>query len=252
MASPAGKIEPAQHVLLPHPAAQPAARPGAEHVEQADQRQRRCPQARRHVAKHEVAREVRRDEGKLEAAGEETECEENVAAMAAGERQHVAERVGQWRRAARRDAATPVEDEAERRHGHHQDGQRQQRDREAGGFAQELRRGHQGELAERSAGARQPHRHAAALGRRDPADRGEDHRERGATHANAHEQAHTDHQQEARGGVRRQRQAGGERHRAEADNGRRAVAVGGGTGKGLRKSPDQVVQGDRNSDGAER
>ena len=42
------------------------------------------------------------------------------------------------------------------------------------------------------------------------------------------------------------------RQRAEADNGRRAVAVGGGAGKGLRESPDQVVQGDRNGDGAQR
>jgi hypothetical protein len=109
-----------------------------------------------------------------------------------------------------------------------------------------------GTLAERSAGACQPHRHAAALGRGDPPDRGEDHRERGAAHANADKQAHADHQQETRRGVRRHGQASGECQRTEADDGRRAVAVGGGAGEGLRESPDQIVQGDRHGDGAER
>lgn len=245
------QIEPSQDVLLAHLAAQPAAGPGTGHVEQADRGQRCRTQPSRHVADDQVARQVGCDEGELEAAGEEAECQENVAAMMQCQGENVAERVGELR-SRRGTCVTPVEGDPERGDDGHQDGKPQQRDGDAEAFVGELRCRHQDELAERSAGARDTHRHAAALGRCHAADRGQHHGEGRAAHTDADQQAHADHEEEARRSDGRQGKAGRESQGADCHDRRRPIAVGGGAGKRLGKAPDEVMQGDRERDQAQR
>lgn len=80
----ADQVESSENLLLTEAAAELAAAPASGHVEEADQGERRRAQARRHVAEGEVARQVRRDEGELEAAGEEAEREKLIAGVSAG------------------------------------------------------------------------------------------------------------------------------------------------------------------------
>ena len=69
----------------------PAEAPRADHVEQADHRQRLRPQHRVHAAQGEVARQVRGEEHELQPAHEEGQAHDDVAAVPA----RLAERAGQ-------------------------------------------------------------------------------------------------------------------------------------------------------------
>src|ERR1700674_5127039 len=77
----ADEIDYRQDVALGHAVTEPAGDERAHDVEQADGGERPAAGLCRQAAVEQVRRQVRGDEGQLEAAGEETEYEQDVAAM---------------------------------------------------------------------------------------------------------------------------------------------------------------------------
>ena len=77
----AQQVNQREEMLLTVAGAEQAEDIGADGVEQADERQRARPNAGRYAAKCQVCGQVRHNEHQLEAAGEEGERHEEIAAM---------------------------------------------------------------------------------------------------------------------------------------------------------------------------
>ena len=82
MTTRAAEIDGRQDVALRHAAAEPAGRVRADDVEQADQRERGHGDVRRQAVVGEVRGQVHADEHDLEAADEEADRQQHVAAVA--------------------------------------------------------------------------------------------------------------------------------------------------------------------------
>ena len=86
-------VNAAEQQLLGITSPKPAERIGSEHVEQPDQRQRRCAERRIETADRKIVRQMCRDEDKLQPAHEERERHDDVAGMSERRLDHRAERL---------------------------------------------------------------------------------------------------------------------------------------------------------------
>ena len=101
----AGEIDDRQDIALRHAVAEIAGRQRADDVEQADGGQRPAADLGGKPAVDQIGRQMHGDEGELEAAGEEAEHQQHIAAMAEGLRHGLAKRLRRHRHRRRCAAA---------------------------------------------------------------------------------------------------------------------------------------------------
>ena len=104
----AAEIDPGQQTALGHARREPAGAERADGVGEPDHRERPAADPGRQAGILEIGRQVRGDEGELEAAGEEAEHQQDVAAVPEGLGQRLRDRLVRRSAPARPGAASPV------------------------------------------------------------------------------------------------------------------------------------------------
>jgi hypothetical protein len=245
----AQRIDRRQDVALGHALAQRAGRVGAEHVEQANERQRRRRDVRREPVVLQVAGHVHADEHDLEAAHEVARHEPAEA----GIRECFAQRLSHALvRAGRRLVRRLLQAGGERDDGERQAAQREQRLLPAEAADQPVLHRHHEELAERAGRGRHAHGPAALVRRDVAADHAVDDRVGGARLREAEHQACAAGEREARGGERHRHEPQRIQHAAHDQHAPGAEAVGQRPGERAGDAPREVLHREREGEGLAR
>ena len=220
-------------------------------VEQADDRQRPAGDGRRQAAQIDFARQVRDQEGNVEAAGEEAGVQQAIAGVGerlpdAGPQARSAGRAGglagrvRWR--AWRDASD------QRQRGENNAGKRPQGAEPAQDQDQLLQDRGEDELAEGAAGVDDARGGRSRFERQAGGGGADQYREAAGARADGGEQAEGDAEPRRRIHQWREGAAGGEQEQAAKQHRAGAVAVRERTRDGLRDPPHQLADGEREAE----
>ena len=184
---------------------------------------------------------MHRDEGELEAAGEESKHQHDIGRMGEGLGESLAQRL---RRRPAAGGGRIRRDESERQRQHHQYGHREDEQclLPAERIHQHDAERREQELAERAGGSAEAEGDRAVLQRQQLGKGRQDHHERGAGKAEADQGAGRHIERQRAGRMRHQRQTCGVHQSADAEHARRAVTVGDDAGDRLADAPEQVLQ----------
>ena len=193
---------------------------------------------------------MRGDEGELEAASEETEHEQHVAAVPECLGERLRDRLARGRRwtAGLRRVAAAGEHERERHRNEHGHGKDDERLVPAEAVDEKVRDRREEELAERARRGAGPEGERPPFRRQELAEGAEDEVERRAREAEADEHAGAEMHQPGRRRIGHDREPERVEDRPGADHAHRAEAVGDGACEGLADAPEQVLQRDRQAE----
>ncbi len=207
-----------------------------------------APTSRRKTAIDQIDRQVHGDESELEAAGEEAEHQQHVAAMTEGLAERLCDRLLRTRRrrgSGRRTGLGCRQRQRERQDEQHHAAEGDKRVLPAGRVDQHAGERREQELAERSGRGAETERERAPRFRQELAERADHDGEGAARQRKADEQAGAEIEQARRRRMRHEDETGRIGDRAGPQHAHRAITIRDRAGERLKGAPQQVLDRER-------